>query len=288
MRLGTNSSNEFLQSLNKKNQEIQKLYVDHIKNLTKTVQIKVMLGDSTVTDQSTFDPQEIKNFYDKIIKNLRDWSIQNITITNNEDIRRIFTKFEIREGNYLLSGHLSQQFHVLLYYKPEQRVIECQKELSEIIENTKDKEAELANLGDQFVINKLKELGYKDLDNQKLFEIFFNNDEVREKIYSEIEQQSDVDFQKLSKKKVELFNELDSFLMETYQTTPILIDDARLVTGEEGCLCTFDLEHIKNKNKEGLFDSKKIPQIVKQKIIERLDQIEKFLRFYKLSFISEN
>ena len=278
MRLGTNSSNEFLQSLNKKNQEIQKLYVDHIKNLTKTVQIKVMLGDSTVTDQSTFDPQEIKNFYDKIIKNLRDWSIQNITITNNEDIRRIFTKFEVREGNYLLSGHLSQQFHVLLYYKPEQRVIECQKELSEIIENTKDKEAELANLGDQFVINKLKELGYKDLDNQKLFEIFFNNDEVREKIYSEIEQQSDVDFQKLSKKKVELFNELDSYLIETYQTTPILIDDARLVTGEEGCLCTFDLEHIKNKNKEGLFDSKKIPQIVKQKIIERLAQIEKILR----------
>ncbi len=278
MRLGTDSSNEFLQNLKKKNQEIQKLYVDHIKNLTKTVQIKVMLGDSTVTDQSTFDPQEIKNFYDKIIKNLRDWSIQNITITNNEDIRRIFTKFEVREGNYILSGHLSQQFHVLLYYKPEQRVIECQKELSEIIENTKDKEAELANLGDQFVINKLKELGYKDLDNQKLFEIFFNNDEVREKIYSEIEQQSDVDFQKLSKKKVELFNELDSYLIETYQTTPILIDDARLVTGEEGCLCTFDLEHIKNKNKEGLFDSKKIPQIVKQKIIERLDQIEKFLR----------
>ncbi len=278
MRLGTDSSNEFLQSLNKKNQEIQKLYVDHIKNLTKTVQIKVMLGDSTITDQSTFDPQEIKNFYEKIIKNLRDWSIQNITITNNEDIRRIFTKFEIREGNYLLSGHLSQQFHVLLYYKPEQRVIESQKELSEIIENTKDKEAELANLGDQFVINKLKELGYKDLDNQKLFEIFFNNDEVREKIYSEIEQQSDVDFQKLSKKKVELFNELDSYLMETYQTTPILIDDARLVTGEEGCLCTFDLEHIKNKNKEGLFDSKKIPQDVKQKIIERLDQIEKILK----------
>jgi len=278
VRLGTDSSNEFLQSLNKKNQEIQKLYVDRIKNLTKTVQIKVMLGDSTITDQSTFDPQEIKNFYDKIIKNLPDWSIQNITITNNEDIRRIFTKFEIREGNYILSGHLSQQFHVLLYYKPEQRVIESQKELSEIIENTKDKEAELANLGDQFVINKLKELGYKDLDNQKLFEIFFNNDTIREKIYSEIEQHSDVDFQKLSKKKVDLFNELDSYLMETYQTTSILIDDARLVTGEEGCLCTFDLEHIKNKNKEGMFDSKKIPLNVKQKIIERLDQIEKFLR----------
>lgn len=278
MRLGTDSSNDFIQSLSRKNEEIRKLFLDHMKDLTKTVQIKVMLGDSTVSDQTTFDPQEIKNFFEKVIKNLHDWKIQNISITNNEDIRRIFTKFEVREGNYLLSGHLSVQFHVLLYYKPNHRVIDCQKELADIVENTKDKETELANLGDQFVVNKLKELGYKDLDNQKLFEIFFNNDEIREKIYSEIEQQSDVDFQKLSKKKIELFNELDSYLLETYQTTPILIDDARLVTGEEGCLCTFDLEYIKNKTKEGVFDPKKIPDNVKQKIIDRLDQIEKILK----------
>ncbi|HET6516723.1 MAG TPA: hypothetical protein VFG25_00645 [Nitrosopumilaceae archaeon] len=278
MRLGTNSPNDFIQNLNKKNEEIQKLFLDHMKNLTKTVQIKVMLGDSTITDQRTFDPQEIQNFFEKIIKNLKDWKIQNISMTNNEDIRRIFTKFEIREGNYLLSGHLSVQFHVLLYYKPEHRVIDCQKELADIIENTKDKEVELANLGDQFVLNKLKELGYTDLDNQKLFEIFFNNDEIREKIYSEIEKQSDIDFKKLSKKKTDLFNELDSYLIETYQTTPILIDDARLVTGEEGCLCTFDLEYIKNKNKEGLFDPKKIPANVKDKIIQRMDQVEKILK----------
>ncbi|MFB5646235.1 MAG: hypothetical protein ACE5R3_06540, partial [Nitrosopumilaceae archaeon] len=94
MRLGTDSSNDFLQSLSRKNEEIQKLFLDHMKDLTKTVQIKVMLGDSTVSDQTTFDPQEIKNFFEKVIKNLHDWKIQNISITNNEDIRRIFTKFE--------------------------------------------------------------------------------------------------------------------------------------------------------------------------------------------------
>lgn len=278
MRLGTHTSNDFLQSLNEKNVRIQTLFQDRIKILTKTVPIKVMLGDSTITEQQTFDPQEIKNFYEKIIKNLKEWDIQNISITNNEDLRRIFTKFKIREGNYLLSGHLSLQFHVLLYYKPEHRVIECQKELSEIIENTKNKEKEMAELGDQFVLNKLKELGYKDLDHQKLFEIFFNNDEVREKIYKDIEGKSDIDFQKLSKRKLDLFNELDSFLIETYRTTPILIDDARLVTGEEGCLCTFDLEYIKNKNKEGLFDPKKIPENTKQSIVKRLDQIENVLK----------
>ena len=279
MRLGTKTSNDFLQILNKKNEEIQNLFLYNLKNLTKTVSIKVMLGDSTISEKLTFDPEKIRIFYKNLIKNLQDWSVQDVSITNDEDIRRIFTKFQAWDGNYILSGHLSVQFHVLLYYNPKYRVIECQKELSEIIDNTKNKESEIANLEDEFVYNKLKEMGYKNLDHQNLFELFFNDDKLREKIHNEIEQKCDVDFQKLYKKKTELFKELDSYLMETYQTTPILIDEQKLVTGEEGCLCTFDLEFIKNKNKEGMFDAKKIPEIVKQKIIGRLDEILELLKF---------
>ena len=278
MRLGTNLNDEFFQELNRKNEEIQKLFLSNFQNLTKKISVKVMLGNSTISEQLTFDPTKIKNFYEQIIKKLKDWNIQQVSITNNEDLRRIFTKFEIREGNYLLSGHTSLQYHVLLYYKPEYRVIQCQKELSAIIDNTKDKEAKLADLGDQFIMTKLKELGYTDLDQEKLFEIFFNNDIVREKIYKEFNEKTDINVQNLIKKKTELFNELDSYLFETYQTTPILIDDAKLISGEEGCLCTFDLEFIKNKNKEGVFDPKKMSQQTKQKIIERLDQIKIILR----------
>jgi len=279
VRLGTKTSNDFLQILNKKNEEIQNLFINHVKNLTKAVSVKVMLGDSTISEKLTFDPEKFRVFYKNLTKNLRDWSVQDVTITNDEDIRRIFTKFQAWEGNYILSGHLSIQFHVLLYYKPKYRVVECQKELSEIIDNTKNRESEIANLEDEFVYDKLKEMGYKDLDHQNLFEIFFNDDKLREKIHNEIEQKCDVDFQKLYKKKAELFKELDSYLMETYQTTTILIDDQKLVTGEEGCLCTFDLEFLKNKNREGMFDAKKIPEIVKQKIIGRLDEILELLKF---------
>ena len=173
---------------------------------------------------------------------------------------------------------MSQQFHVLLYYKLEQRVIECQKELAEIIDKTKDGESKMANLGDKFILDKLKEMGYSDLDNQKLFEIFFSDDKLREKFYENIEQKSDVNFQKLIKKKTELFNELYNLLIELYQTTSVLLDDAKLVSGEEGCLCTFDLEFIKNKNKEGLFDTKKIPENIKQNIIQRMDQFSNILK----------
>jgi len=277
VRLGTRSSNDFIQFLNKKNEYIQQSFLAKIIDLTKSVNAKVMLGDATITEQKTFDPSLINNFYQTIIKNLKDWSVQEVSISNNEDIRRIFTKFEIREGNYLISGHMSLQYHVLLYYKPDQQVIELQKELSDIIDLTKNNEQQMSDNSDQFVLNKLKEKGYKDFDYQKLFEIFYENDEFREKIYKEIEQDIEVDFQDLSNRKTKLIKELDNLLVETYQTSPVLIDDTRLITGEEGCLCTFDIEFIRNKTKEGLFDPRKISESVKESIVKRLDEFSALL-----------
>ncbi len=277
MRLGARSPNDFIQYLNNKNENIQQSFLAKIMELTKSISVKVMLGDATITEQKTFDPALVNDFYQTIIKNLKDWAVQEVSISNNEDIRRIFTKFEIREGNYLISGHMSLQYHVLLYYKPDQRVIQLQKELSEIIDLTKNKEQQMSDNSDQFVLNKLKDKGYKDFDHQKLFEIFYENDEFREKIYKEIEKDIEVDFQDLSNKKTNLIKELDNMLVETYQTSPVLIDDTRLITGEEGCLCTFDIEFIRNKTKEGLFDPRKISESVKENIIKRLDDFSKLL-----------
>ncbi len=277
VRLGSRSPNEFIQQLNQKNEVIQNLFLTKMTDLTKMVDVKVMMGDSTITEQKTFDPKRVIDYFQKINLNLKDWSLQEVSVTNNEDLRRIFTKFEIMEGNYLISGHISLQLHVLLYYKPAQRVLECQKELSEIVDLTKNNEQEISDNSDQFVLNKLKEMGYKDFDHQKLFEIFYENDEFREKVYAEIEKDAGVDFQELSEKKTKLFNELDSLLIETYQTTSVLIDDNRLITGEEGCLCTIDLEFVKNKNREGLFDSRKISDSVKENILKRLNEFEKII-----------
>ena len=274
MRLGSRSSNEFIQLLNQKNESIQKTYLPKIADLTKMIDIKVMMGDSTITEQKTFDPKLVSNYFQKINSSLKDWSLHDVSISNNQDVRRIFTKFEIREENYLISGHLSLQFHVLLYYKPDQRVIDTQKELSKIVDLTKNKQEQLSDNSDQLVLNKLKEMGYKDFDHQNLFEVFYKNDEFSEKVFAEIQKDSGVDFQELTERKNELFAELDSLLLETYQTSSVLIDDPRLVAGEEGCLLSLDLEFIKNNNREGLFDPRKISHSVKENILKRLDEIE--------------
>ena len=277
MRLGTNSSDNFLKLLNEKNEKIQEIFLKNIKDRTKTVSVKGMLGDCTIADPQTFAPMLVSGFYKKIIDALPEWDSQDISISNNEDLRRIFVKFDVKEGNYILSCHMSIQFHVLLFYKPDNKVVEYQKELSDIIEKTKDAESKLSNDSEQLILEKLKELGYKDLEHKELFEIFYEDDSLREKIYKEIEGRSDVDVQSLLKRKKDLFNELDSLLMEIYHIVAVLIDDARLVTGEEGCLFTLDLEHYKNNVKEGMFDPKKIPVVVKEKISNRLDEIIKIM-----------
>jgi len=277
VRLGSKSPNEFIQSLNTKNSDLQKLFVEKIQNITKSVSIKVMLGDATISEQKTFDPELVRRYYENLINNLNDWTIQQVSISNNEDLRRIFTKFEIKEGNYLISGHLSLQYHVLLFYRPDQRVIEAQKELANIIDLTKNEEQQLSDNNDQLILEKLKEQGYKDFDHQKLFEIFFENNELREKIYGEIQEKSGIDFQKMVERKKELVKELDNSLIETYQTSTVLIDDAKLVTGEEGCLCTIDIEFVRGGVKEGLFDPRKIPDSIKEKLGHRLDEVLKLI-----------
>ncbi|MDC0205079.1 hypothetical protein OAJ58_00825, partial [Nitrosopumilus sp.] len=102
----------------------------------------------------------------------------------------------------------------------------------------------------------------------------YDDEEFSKKIYAEIEKETGEEFKRLTEKKKELFKELDSLLVETYQTSSVLIDDTRLVSGEEGCLCTLDIEFIKNSNREGLFDPRKMSNTVKENILKKLDNLE--------------
>ena len=148
-----------------------------------------------------------------------------------------------------------------------------QKELSDFMDMTKKHEGELTEKSDHLILEKLKAAGYKDLDPQNLFEIFYSDDKIREKIMSEIELQTDGDLQKISQRKESLLKELDDLLLETYQMEPILIDEARLVTGEEGCVCNIDIERIENDQKTGMFNSDQISSSTKEKISILIDEV---------------
>jgi len=273
MQIPSKSSDQFIKTMTQKSEKIRSVFLEKIADSTKSTPIKVMLGDSTLVDQTTFDPALVRLYYQEILKKIPDWKTQGISIVNDKDLRRLFIKSEIQEGNYLLSYHMSLQFHALLYYKPDHRVVEIQKELSEIIDKTKNLETRVSEQGNKMIQEKLKEMGQENVDQQKLFEIFFQNDELANTLVDKVYSSADENFQKLSKRKSDLFKELDNMLIEIYHTSPVMIDEMRMIAAEEGCLCHFDLEHVKKGTKEGNFDSTKISSKVKDSLLKRMDEV---------------
>ena len=273
MRIGSKSENEFFLKLNKRNEVIQENFLKSINVATQTVGTKVMLGDSTVKEVNTFDPKNVENFFNNIINSLNDWNSQGISYSYNDDVRRIFTKLEIRVGNYIVSIHISLQFHVLLYYKPLQKVIELQKELSDIIDKTSTSDSKYSDEGNKIILQKLQDLGYDKINEQNLFELFYNDENLSKILSEKIEGSQENETIEFNNKKKELLNQLDDLLLETFQTSSVLIDEQRLVNGEEGCLCNIDLEYIENNSKQGLFDLDLLDEKSQEKIEARINQI---------------
>ena len=273
MRLGNKTNDEFLVKLNEKNSIIQNIFHEKITKIAKKYSVDVMMQDGTVKKQETFDVEKIHRVYDEFAKKLQNWTLEGISSTNDEGIRRNFIKINTNADNCRISLHLSIQYHVILFYQPNYEVMKKQKELSDFMDMTKKHEGELTEKSDHLILEKLKAAGYKDLDPQNLFEIFYSDDKIREKIMSEIELQTDGDLQKISQRKESLLKELDDLLLETYQMEPILIDEARLVTGEEGCVCNIDIERIENDQKTGMFNSDQISSGTKEKISILIDEV---------------
>ena len=273
MRLGSKTDNELMIKLNEKNNQIQTIFHGKIKEIAKKHLVDVMMQNGTVKKQETFDVEKIHQVYNEFANKLQDWTIDGISSTNDEGIRRNFIKLITNADDCKISLHLSIQYHVILFYQPNYEVMKKQKELSDFMDITKKQEGELTEKSDHVILEKLRAEGYKDLDTQNLFEIFYNDDKIREKIMNEIDLQTDGDLQKISQRKENLLKELDDLLLETYQMEPILIDEARLVTGEEGCVCNIDIEMIENGQKGGLFDSNQVSSGTKEKISILIDQV---------------
>ena len=276
MRIGNPTNNEFYLELNKINDEIQKSFLKKIEHETRSVSCDVMLGDSTTKKVETFDIKNVETFLGKFELHLDEWNSQGVTYSSDEDLRRIFIKSEIKIGNYILSLHISLQYHVLLYYKPIQRVIDLQKKLAELIDAGGNSESKYEEESDRLIIEKLNELGFKDMPKQELFELFYNDEELAKKIKNMIDD-SQPEVIDIQGQKNQLFKELDNLLIEIFHTTSVIIDEQKLLNGEEGCLCNIDLEYVDDGAKQGLVDATLIDEqnklLIKQNITKILNVV---------------
>jgi hypothetical protein len=277
MQIPTSNPDPFIKIMSEKAESIRLAYLEHITALARKVPLKVMLGDGTVTDQESFDPSLVRQFFDGILKKLPGWENQGVSATAEKDLRRSFIKFEIKEGNYLLSAHMSLQYHALLFYKLDHRVIEIQKELSDISDMITKLQVQVGPENDKIIEEKLRQEGYQTLDEQKLFEVLFNREDITQDIVKSIEV-SHAEHTKLVSNRDRLFGELDNMLIEVYHTTPVLIDENKMIAAEEGCLCNFNLEYLKNNTRQGNINLTRISDQTKTNLLTLLDSIIKILK----------
>lgn len=277
MQIPVSNPDTFITAMSAKAETIRALFLEHITALTNKVPLKVMLGDGTVTDQESFDPALVRKFFENLLKKASKWDNQGVSATTEKDLRRSFIKFEIQEGNYLLSSHMSLQYHALLFYRLDHRVIEIQKELSDISDMIAKLQVRVGPENDKIIEEKLRAEGFQGMDEQKLFEVLFNREDITQDIVKTIEV-SHAEHTKLVANRDRLFGELDNMLIEVYHTTPVLIDENKMIAAEEGCLCNFNLEYVKNNTRQGNINLTRISEQTKTNLLALLDSIIEILK----------
>jgi len=277
VQIPSRNPDSFIRSMTEKSEKVRSLFLEYIKNVTKKTQLKVMLGDGTISDQESFDPSLLRQLLDGILRNLPDWKSDGVLATTDQDLRRSFIKLETKDDNYLLSCHMSLQYHALLFYKLDHRVIEIQKELSEITDKIKELQGQSAPQSDEVIQEVLRQKGFENVDQQKLFEVLFDHDDLTEELVKSLSS-TQLEISNFTKKRDDLFKELDNMLIEIYHSTPVLIDETRMIAAEEGCLCNFNLEYTKNNLRDGNINLTRISNAVKHNLLKRMDDIIEVLK----------
>jgi hypothetical protein len=246
---------------------------------------KAMLGDGTITQAYTFDPQNVENFLQQLGSTLEGWAFSGILKSATEDLHRIYSTFTKEAGKFHMSAYFGIQFHALPYYRVERRVIDIQKELVRIEYDATSVLSNMIDAADRLLATELEKRGYTNLGFDDLFARMFEDEGLIEELNEKaavVENQFPQLIASRSRKN-ELLSELNDLVVKFYHTSSVLIDYNRLMQGEEGITNYFDIEVLKNgktKRREALLDTTKIPKEVADILSLQLGAVKEIL--YKI------
>jgi hypothetical protein len=266
MRAPIKGDDYFCREVNAAAGKVQDAFLEAIKPAIASSQANAMLGDGTITRADTFDPQNVRNFFQEFGNTLEGWTFSGILKSATEDIHRLYSRFTKEADRFYISSYCGIQFHVLPYYRVDRRVIEIQKELVNIEGTASSFLSKMTGIGDKVLAIELEKRGYSNLEFEELFVKIFEDEKLVEELNEKtaaIESQFP-QFEETRNRKSDLLSELNDLLVNFYQTSPVLIDYNRLMQGEEGVTNYFDIETIKkNKNtkrREAFLDTVKMPK----------------------------
>lgn len=280
----------FCRKVNVSVEKVQEAFLEAVKSAITMSQANAMLGDGTITQADTFDPQNVQKFFQQLGNALEDWTFSGVLKSTTEDMHRLYSTFTKEADKFYVSAYFGIQFHELPYYRVDRRVIEIQKELARIEGRATSVLSKMTDAANTVLATELEKRGYANLGFEELFAKMFDD----EKLIEELNEKSAVVESQFTQvgvardKVSELLSELNNLLIKFYQTSPVLIDYNRLMQGEEGITNYFDIEVIKKnkkmKRREAFIDTIKMPKEAADMLSGEIGALGETLRKLQSSF----
>ena len=286
MRLPLKGSDYFVKRINEAVETINEEFVYFLKPKLQMKKVDVMLGDGTITNAETFDPKEITNEFRRILENLNNWIVTDISNSKTEDLYRLYFQITCNIDKFYIYGYFGIQFHVLHYYKLDKEVIKIQKELVKLNQDVTESFISLADKGNAIIEDELRRQGINNLPFEELFvKIYENNNLMNNleqkalKLEKRFPQLQDSD-----NKREQLISQLNDMIIDLYRITPVKMDYNGLMQGEEGIVSYFEIEIIKNKTgkRDSYIDTQKFSsKEITETVAKKLDEITSLLKELK-------
>lgn len=286
MRLPLKGSDYFVKRINEAVETINEEFVYFLKPKLQMKKVDVMLGDGTITNAETFDPKEITNEFRRILENLNNWIVTDISNSKTEDLYRLYFQITCNIDKFYIYGYFGIQFHVLHYYKLDKEVIKIQKELVKLNQDVTESFISLADKGNAIIEDELRRQGINNLPFEELFAKIYENNNLMNnleqkalKLEKRFPQLQDSD-----NKREQLISQLNDMIIDLYRITPVKMDYNGLMQGEEGIVSYFEIEIIKNKTgkRDSYIDTKKFSnKETTETVTNKLDEITSLLREIK-------
>lgn len=249
MRMPLKDSIPFSVDLNLSYSKLQHVYFERLKSLLQVSNIKVMLGDGTLTDTTTFDPNSLLLYFSRLAKSLDKWSTHGVIKSNTDDLHRITYQLSTQIEKIVISVYLGIQYHALRYYRLDRRVLEIQKKLNEVTSEGNEIRGSVATAGNDLVLRELGKLGYAELGFEELLEKMLSDKSFSSRLEGKVNKifNKFPDLMNVEADRNKLISELNDYVMEVYKIEPVLVDYNKLMQGQEGFVIYMDIETMINK-----------------------------------------
>jgi hypothetical protein len=294
MRLPLKGDDYFIREVNAAFESIREAYLNALKPQVVMKKVNVMLGDGSVVQSDTFEKHKVILFYQQMIKSLKGWVTTGVSNSNTDDLHRLYCSIAQEVGKYNIHGYFGIQFHALPYYKVEKRVIEIQKELSQLAGNATNTLHSIADKGNEIIRKELEKIGYTEIGFEELLSKLFEDQKLTEDlgVKASMVEQEFPEFEDMHKRKKKLFAELNDLLVELYQTSSVLIDYNKLMQGEEGIVTYFEIETIRNKRtkeRDFYINTKRVSKESTEQILSKFNHVvDVFQRIEKANLNSRS